>query len=34
MWIPVSSVGKVFDDGIKDLRFNLGQHQKLNNVLI
>ena len=33
-WVTVSSTGNVFDNCIRDLRFNSCLHQKLIGVLI
>ena len=33
-WVPVSSIDRIFDDCIRDLRFNLRLHQKLIDVLV
>ena len=33
-WVPVNLTGKVSDDCIRDLRFNLYLHQKLIGVLV
>ena len=33
LWVPVRLTGKIFDNCIRDLRFNLCLHQKLIGVL-